>query len=434
MLVRWRAALCAATVLIASQALRARGEGAAGPAEPRVTPRLAAEEALRANPDLRAARAAIDAARGRLVQAGLWPNPELGVAGASDVVFADEGEWSIEVGFAQRFPIAGRLARAREVARLDVEQALAEARDFERTLVAQVESSATALLAVERAIATRDLLIEAARELVRVSSQRFRAAEVSEADLNLLEVDLSRFEQERRLLELERQTETIRLNRLLYRAPEAPVAISGDVEAAAFAPDPAAELTAAALERRPDLRRLRLEVEGARAEARLARAEAWEDWSLEGRYERDRGVIDDAGLELLDPDSLLGLSLRVPLPVWNRNQGRVAEALAAERRAAARLAALERAVEAEVATGLVRVAELARVGREYREDLVPRSERNVALLGRAYRQGLAAISALVQAQQQLADTSLRYVQTLGELRRAEIELEAAAAASPLLTP
>jgi len=430
MSVRWRPALCAALSLPAFGVSPAsRGEALANEGETPLTLSLAAEVALRANPELRAARAAIAESRGRLVQAGLWPNPELGVSGSTAVVL---GDWTVGLGLAQRFPVAGRLGRAREVARLDLERALAEARDFERRLVADVERSAATLLSLERAIAARDRVIEAARGLVVASSKRYEVAEVSEADLNLLEIEVARFEQERRLLELERRTEEISLNRLLQRPVDAPVAVRGDVEAAVFETRPAPELSAAAIARRPDLRSLRLEVERARGAAQLARAEAWEDWTVEASYERNRGVIDDAGLRLVDLDDLVGLSLRAPLPLWNRNQGRVAEALAAERRAAARLAALERAIQAEVATGLQRVQELARVAGEYREMLVPRSERNVELLARAYRQGLAPISAVVQAEQQLADTSLRQARTLGELRQAEIELEAAAAASPLL--
>ena len=433
MSVRSRAMLGVAISLLAVGCPQASGaQSPSDPAEAPLTLRTAAAEALRANPELRAARDAIDAARGRLVQAGLWPNPELGLSGSSDFAFANEGERELSVGVAQPFPIASRLARARDVARVDVELAMAEARDFERTLVAEVERSVMSLLALQRTVAARERVIEVVRELVRVSARRLEAAQVSEADLNLLEIDLARLEQERRLVELERVTETVRLKRLLYRPPEAPVELAGDVEERVFVPLLAAELSQAAIDRRPDLAGLRLESERARAEAALARAEAWEDWAVEARFDRTHSAIDDAGLDLRDRDELLGLAVRVPFPLFNRNQGRIAEALALERRAGSRLASLERAVLAEVESARKRVEELDRVAREYRERLVPRSERNVELLGRGYREGLSPISDLLQAEQQLADASLGWVRTLGELRQAEIDLEAAAAASPLL--
>ena len=396
---------------------------------------MAAEEALRTNPDLRAAYAAIDAARGRLLQAGLWPNPEAALGGRNDFAFQGEGERGISAEFAQRFPVAGRLARAKDVAQVDVEIALAEARDFERTLVGDVQRTVAGLVALDRALETRESVLRIAGELVRIAAQRFEAAEVSEAEVNSLEIELARFQQEKRLLELERRTEAIRLNRLLNRSPDRPAEVRGDLDQPLLASAAPADLLAAARTHRPDLERLRLESDRWRAEARLARAEAWEDWTLGGTYDSDRSVFRNE--PVVDPigikhDSFLGLRLNVPLPLWNRNQGRVAEAQANESRARARLLALERSVEAEIETAAQRVAELQRVAREYRESLLPRVERNVSLLDRGYRQGLVSITALVQAEQQLADTALRNARTVGDLRQAEVDLETAAGVSPLL--
>ncbi|MEN8184738.1 MAG: TolC family protein [Myxococcota bacterium] len=400
-----------------------------------LTPRSAAAEALRANPDLRAAYQAIEVARGRLVQAGLWPNPELDLAGRDDFAFEGEGERGASVELAQPFPIAGRLARARDLALVDVAIALAEVREFERDLIGEVQGSVVALLALDRAISDQSRVIEAAGKLAVASEARFRAAEVSEADVNLLQIELARFEQDLRLLELEHRTEELRLNQLLDRPPEAEVPLAGDLQASHL--EVRAGLEEDAMRRRPDLQRLRLEQDRAGAEARLARAEAWEDWTIGVGYDFDRQVF--AGEPPIDPigvkrDDFLGLSLTVPLPVFDRNQGRIAAARAEERRAGARIAGRRRAIEREVGTALGRVEELARVMEEYRDRIVPRTTRNVSLLERGYREGLVGIAELVQAEQQYADAAVRYARTLGELRQAEVALETASAASPLLDP
>ena len=399
-----------------------------------LTFRSAAEEALRANPELRAARQAIEGARGRLLQAGLGPNPDLSLGASSDFAFAAEGEREQGLAISQRFPIAGRLARARDVARVDVALASAEVRDFERALIADVQATVLRMLALDRTLEAREQVIAAVRRLVQTSELRFRAAQVSEADVSLLAIDLAGLEQERRLVALDRATEASRLNRLLHRPPATPLLVEGNVAEPILALQAPADLSAAALERRPDLARLRLEAERARAEAALARAEVWEDWAVEASYARTRGTIDDAaGLELNDRDQLLGVAVQIPLPLWNRNQGRVAEAISLEQQAGSRLEGLERRVQEEIESASRRVRDLEEVEREYREGLVPRAERTVELLGHGYREGLSPISDLVQAEQQLADASLAHVRTLGELRQAEIELEAAAALSPLLS-
>ena len=427
------APVAAAGLLLVGGALAAPAGPTVDEVEHDLTPRSAAEEALHANPELRAARAAIEAARARRVQAGLWPNPELALAGSSDFAFADEGEASASVAVEQRFPIAGRLARAQDVAEVDVEVALAQARDFERTLIGEVERAAVSILALDRAVESRDAVIEATRQLVGASRRRLGAAEVSEADLNLLEIELARLEQERRLLELERRDRGIELTRLLQRPTDAFIRVSGSLDEPSYAPAPGADLFEAALRERPDLQQRRLAMARARAELSLARSETWEDWRVEAGYQREKTAIDDLGLALRDSDDLLAAAIRVPLPLWNRNQGRIAEAVADERRAGESVAALERRIAAELETTRLRIDTLDTVAREYRERLVPRAERNVELLSKGYTQGLASIAALVQAQQQLSATSASYAQTLGELRKAEVELETVAAASPLLS-
>ncbi len=426
------AILALSLALVPRSAARA-AEPAGG--ETRLTPTFAAVEALRASPDLAAAYAAIDAARGRLIQAGLWPNPALALTGRSDFALQNEGERAIGVDLAQRFPIAGRIARAQDVARVDVALALAEAREFERVLIGEVRRTAYSLAALDEAIESRESVIRTAEELTHAATRRRRAAEVSDADVNLLEIELARFEQEKRRLELDRAVVAIRLNQLLYRPVDSPTAISVSLDESAFDVSQATDELAKAAARRPDLEGIRLDSDRARADAQLARAESWEDWTIGAGYESDRQVFrneppsDPIGVKR---DDFLGVAVSVPLPLWNRNQGRVVEAQANERRARARLAARERAVEAEIEAARRRATELSHVAREYHESLLPRSRQNVDLLERGYRQGLVAITTLVQAEQQLADTVLRHAQTLGELRQAEVDFETAAAASPLL--
>lgn len=404
----------------------------ASPPQEGLTARSAAVEAVRANSELAAASEAIESARGRLVQAGLWANPELRLDVRGDAVFRNEGERSFGLDFEQRFPVAGRIARAKDVARVDIAIALAELREFERTLVGDVQRSIYSLAALDEAIASREHVIATATQLVRAAARRRAAAEVSDADVNLLEIELARFAQERRRLELERQTEAVELNRLLNRAVDTPVQLSAALTA------PAVDLAGVKsdeIAQRPDVVRLQLEADRARSEAALARAETWEDWALGIGFESERQVFE--GEPASDPigvkrDEFLGVSLSVPLPLWNRNQGRAQSARADERAAKARLSAVLRAAEAEVATARRRVEELARVAREYDERLLPLAHESVALLERGYQQGLVSITTLVQAEQQLADTVLRRAETLGELRQAEVDLETAAGASPLL--
>lgn len=411
----------------------ARARGPEAPREgPSSGPRLrvddAVREAIAANRDLRTAYFAIDQARGRLVQAGLWPNPALEFSGSRDFAFSNEGEYATSTGFAQRFPVAGRIARAKDVARVDVALALAEVRDASRRLIAAVKGAFFALVALNEQIAARELLIDVDRRLVEVSEARAKRAEVSAIDVNTARVELERLALERKLLGAEARARSAELDRLLGRDPAAPLEV--EESGVPAAPPPLDSLRAEALRRRPDLQQALLEADRARAERALAKAERWEDWTVGFSYDRDRTVIDGAPAQ--PSDQLLGLRLSVPLPIWNANQGRIAEADARESQARSRASALELAIASELEAAHRRAEEVAGVTERYRASLVPLTERNVRLSQDAYRSGLANITQVVQAQRQQSDLRTAYLDALAQYRRALVDLEAAAAASPFL--
>jgi outer membrane protein TolC len=76
--------------------------------------------AQRDNPTLQAARGAIEVSRARLANTGLKPNPRLELGARSDFPFGNEGEYELSVAVSQDIPMAGRLLRAKDVARVNV--------------------------------------------------------------------------------------------------------------------------------------------------------------------------------------------------------------------------------------------------------------------------------------------------------------------------
>ncbi|HEU4430127.1 MAG TPA: TolC family protein, partial [Myxococcota bacterium] len=173
-----RAPLVAATLSLLTSITAARAQ----PAAPgRLGVREVAAEVLRVHHALRAAREDIAAARAERRQAGLWPNPEAEAAWSDDLWFAAEGERSGSLGLSQPIPVAGRLARAREVARADVAISQRNSAALALQLVADAEREAVSVLALDRAIGAREEALEATRGLAQISARRFQAAETSEA-------------------------------------------------------------------------------------------------------------------------------------------------------------------------------------------------------------------------------------------------------------
>lgn len=378
--------------------------------------------ALRDNMDLQAAQHAVDGARARLQQSGLGANPRLELSGRNDTLFGNDGEYAVSVGFSQEFPIAGRLARQQDVARVDVALALAEIAQAERTLAGNIAVAYYRLQVLDRQVAAQDSLIGVDDGLLQVTRSRLRAAEVAETDVLTAQLELGRAREQRVLLQTERATQAAELNQLLGRHSDDALNIDTTLPAPDALPD-VATLQRQALAARPDLRTAFLIADRARAEQALAHAERWEDWTVGVGVEQDRLAVDGA------PDQqasrAIGVSLSIPLPLRNNGQARSAEAVASGAQANASVQALRFSIANEIARGHAEVTGLAQSLANIQRDLLPVGERNVAQVQQAYRQGLTPIFTLMQAQRQQAeavqanlDLLDRYLQALAALHTA----------------
>ena len=416
--------------IAAALALLAGASGWAESTSSLTTADAAVHEALAANLDLQAARFAIDMARGELLQAGRLDNPELGVSVADDFAFKSEGERKFSLGFAQRFPITARLAREKAVARGGMMIAEAEVREFARGLIAEVQRAFFSVRALDERIAVAAALIESVRHVEDATARRLAVAEASPAELSLLRIERLRLAQDSLRLEREREVALALLARLLGRPSLEGLQPTGalDPGSVSLALEPGAPIADYA--KRPDLDAARAGIERAEASRALARARVWEDWTVGVGFEHDRSIF--AAPIGNKRDSLLALDLAVPLPLWNRQEGRIAAADAERRRAQRAREGLQLRIEQEIRAASASVRALRTSADAYVQEILPEATRTQSIFERGYQEGLIGIAELLQAQRQYNEARARYVELVGELRQAAIDLEAATAASPHL--
>ncbi|MDP2361419.1 MAG: TolC family protein [bacterium] len=289
-------------------------------AEPPVQ-ELTLEEALRRahehHPRLAAARAREEAAHGRTRQAGLWSNPAL-IAGAEQLRTDTDQPDSREsiLGFSQTIPLGGRVGKAREAARLDQEAQARQVESVRRAVEREVRDAFATALFQQRA---REILAQGAEDLetgVSMARTRVQQGELAPHEIANVEMDWSRFK-----LDLERSGELARfamtsLATAMGEPDRVPASLAGELEA--HFELPSLEDVANSLALHPDVLWDEAQARGADARLKLARAERIPDVNVEVLFRR---------LEATD-DRRLDMGLNVPLPLFNRNQGRVMEARA----------------------------------------------------------------------------------------------------------
>lgn len=401
---------------------------AAPDSAPALTIDQAVAGALRDNLDLRAASYEVDKARGRLLQAGLWPNPELELSTKTDRTFNDEGERASAAGFQQAFPISGRLRFAKRVSRVDVAQAMAEIRNRERLLIGEVQRDFLNVLLLRQQLAANREFVALNREFVDVLEERLKRAEVSEVDVNLARVELQRLGVEAAQLESDLIARELSLKLRMGLPPEAKISLEGNIEALAekFRPE---KYQTTMVVNRPDLRQTELGIDRAAAEARLARAEAWADWTLGTSYENERTLDLPTGLR---SDEFLGFKVSIPIALWNRNQGRVYEHKAASEQARQQFEAQRLSIRSEIATALARALKLRDAVGNYRRDLLPALSQTNSLVRKGYDEGLIPATQVIQVQQQQTTLRSSFLTATANYLQALVDLETATASSPFL--
>ncbi len=368
------------------------------------------ELAIANHPALRVAEGRLQAARGNWLQVGLPPNPHLGYLGSE---IGNSGRAGQQGGFvSQEYVTANKLGLNRAVAMRDVaaaEQALARTR---LQILTTVRIRFFEDLAAERAVALARQLTTMAQEAVRVSELRLHALEGTRTALLQSQIErdsAALMEQQaanrhqaawRRLasvIGVNGETPPTLDNSLLQTLPELDWETSRE----------------RILSGSPELAESKSAVE--RARCAIARASA-------GRVpnvDTQAGVQYDSSTE----DTFASVQVSMPVPIFNRNQGAIAQAGGELTAAQAALEAAELAIEQRLAVAL-RDYETARQRVVmYQETILPAARESLDMVAKAYEQGELEYLEVLTVQQTYTQKNVAYLQDVETAwkRWAEIE-------------
>ncbi|MFM8831868.1 MAG: TolC family protein [Spartobacteria bacterium] len=387
---------------------------------------FAVQTALSNNRDLQAAHYAVSKAKGRLAQAGKWPNPELELSGMSDVVFRNEGAGAFTVGLAQTFPLTARLSLAKESARVDVLRALREIRNCERLLIFEARDTSIEIMASQARARVLEDLLASSQKTSSLAEERLAAGQGSLAEKSLSLVDQRRIANELDSARLTQNLALLKLKTLLGLGANEPLELSGTLESAIEklgAPSSPKSI------HRPDVDLLALEEEKAGIEIALARAEAWEGIRLGVEYTYDKNVDQPEGL---GTDNFLGLAVSIPLPVWDQKKGLVEERIAIRDESLARLRAAKLEIENALASALRRVALLrSRLAAFDAQTLEPVSK-SVEEMTIAFESGRVDMRDLFSVREKLGQLRLERIALQSQLALALADLESTTGSHPTI--
>ncbi len=352
--------------------------------------------AERSHPRLVGARAAVEAARGKAVQARLYPNPTFAMG--SPQAAGAYSQWN---GFAtQDVVTAGKLRLAQQAALREVQKAEYDLIRARFDVLRDVRQGFYALLVSQRRVEIYKQLLDIAKRSYEIGSQLAETGEGTKADVLFWSIERDRADV--RLLNSAVFIETGR--RQLAAAIGLPRADVGPLEADLFQPLP-----------NFDLKRMQEAVAQRNAQPRAAEADVSRaQWSLERAVVQPIPNVNLLGgyqRQIDYPPQDQGLvQVMVQVPLFDRNQGniRTARADIASSRAALRTIELDLANQSAQAVATYRTSQ--RLVEWYEQFILPKARETVQLTQRLYAQGEVTFLSLLQAQRTLTETELAYVE------------------------
>lgn len=387
----------------------------------------AVEYALRNNGDLKAIREEKGVREAGKIKAGLYPNPVLEVDGTTGELTGSKFENTVSAGVTQEILTAGKRGKRLKMAERELEGFERQIDNSGRLLAEEVKSAFFDLLLADGRMKLAERSINLNRQLLDIAELRFEAGDIPELEVNLARVEVARSEGRKAEAERELQPAKVRLVSLMGIPPADNAEFSGSPEGKPLGKF-LDELKALALTNRPDLKAL--ESENARSDAGidLARAERIPNLTVGIGYQRENSAIDVSGDEIKTRDNLIALKLSIPIPLFDRNQAGVREALARKGSAETRYQTARRSISREVEAAFARLSAAEKSLAIYARDIIPQLEENLKLVQEAYRLGEVGILTVIEEQKKFFEVNDGYLAALYNRQTALARLEAAVGA------
>ncbi len=386
---------------------------------PPLSLREAVDDTLVKNPELLALRAQLPVVRAKpaqeralappMLEAQIWQWP------INTINPTNTNMYMLMAG--QDFPGRGKRDLRAAVAEKDIALAESDVAIRERQVVNEVKQAYAALFIARRAIDVHLASVDLLRQIADVSQAKYATGRISQQDVLKPVLELSKLHRDILMFDEQAQSATARLNVLRDRAPDAPIGPLADIEATSRLPD-TATLQQLAVDRQPELRRARVEIERADAALTSAKAEYRPDFTVQGGY-------------LVMPNQTDALLARIgitwPRAPWSRGKldAQVAEHTAMVAAAKARERAMANMVRLAVQEAYVRARAAQDRAALLHTTILPQSEQTLAVSRIAYQTDRVDFQAVIDNERMLLDSQLDYVRALSEFQQATADLERA---------
>jgi len=273
------------------------------------------------NPALKADALSVDEMKAAEITAFLRPNPQFTFATDGTQIAPSNGVWQPLTGtqYQSSLSYLHERERKRELRQQSAREgtiiAASQHRDLMRTLEFTLRSAFVQTLQAKAVLDLAKADIEYYDKIIEISRSRFKDGDLAQIDLDRIELLRVQYEAEIQTAIVNLRTAKIQLLQLLDdRTPVEQFDVSGPFD---FSADlkPMEDFRQIALDERPDLRAALQSIQQAQTNHKLALANGSTDPTLSAWY------TFNPSFQNPNDQQTLGLSVNIPLRIFDRNQG-----------------------------------------------------------------------------------------------------------------
>ncbi len=365
--------------------------------------------AVSRHPSISSARARVEAARGRLIQARQYPNTVIGYSAGEMGVLDTAGK---QGGFIRQQVITGGKRQLDQaIAAREIERAEADLRAECQRVRNDVGVRFQDVLIAQREVEVTAELRRVARESAKASEKLIAGRQISRPDLLQAQIEAD----EATILHDNAQNDhrqawqqlcLVSVGGLLDPAP-----VRGDLDR----PPPDydwRDCLAMVLSGHPQLAAASAEVQRTRLAIDRAHRQRVPDLDFSVTMRHDYPTNDET----------VNLEAGLPIPFLDRNQGNIYRAEAEHTAARAELNRLRLDIENRLAAAFRRYANARHQVERYRRQILPKAEESLQLVRAGFDAGQVDYLTLLTSQRTYFRANLAYLQSLRELRQSVVLL------------
>ena len=405
----WLLSLCALAVFACTLA---RGAESAP-----LTLATAIAEAQDKNPEIRALAANVDAARGAVMAAKTWDNPELAVAPGIRKTQPTGGPSTSEFHgvfeLKQTVEFPGKRSLRRALAEKDVELRKLALAAFRDQLAIQVRRSFYALLTSQQMLTLKEQGVTLSQTFVDAARKRVESGFASEFEATKAEVEM--VTSQKALQDAQAQVAAARaaLNTLLGRKPDGGIEIMGTLTPVMIVPAET-NLLLLVVRHNPSLRIQATEVERTGLNLRSVRKSRLPDFTV------------GPSVEYLKDEQTYDFGITLPLPLLDSKKGEIVTASAEQDGALAEFEKLQQEILRDVTTAYHNLVSARESLALFTPEFLAKLKSALDDAGQGYAGGRTTLLIYLETQRTYFDAQADYFDTLQKLYDAQAALETAA--------